>query len=108
MRLRALRYNVGSLPSLSALNMTPDILHHYPTFPDDLIEAVRLRRKALGYSLDALSEATGLTKKTLIRLEKGEDIRMSSFLIVMQALDMTFDYTFQTRMALIAHHDNQP
>ncbi|MBS5492486.1 MAG: helix-turn-helix transcriptional regulator [Sutterella wadsworthensis] len=82
--------------------MPTDILHHYPTFPDDFIESIRLRRKQLGYSLDSLAEATGLTKKTLIRLEKGEDIRMSSFLIVMQTLDITFDYTFQTRMTLLA------
>lgn len=82
--------------------MPTDILHHYPTFPDDFIESIRLRRKQLGYSLDSLAEATGLTKKTLIRLEKGEDIRMSSFLIVMQTLDITFDYTFQTRMSLLA------
>lgn len=86
--------------------MPTDILHHYPTFPDDFIESIRLRRKQLGYSLDSLAEATGLTKKTLIRLEKGEDIRMSSFLIVMQTLDITFDYTFQTRMTLLAaRHD---
>ena len=82
--------------------MPPDILHHYPTIPDDFIESIRLRRKQLGYSLDSLAETTGLTKKTLIRLEKGEDIRMSSFLIVMQTLDITFDYTFQTRMTLLA------
>lgn len=82
--------------------MPTDILHHDPTFPDDFIESIRLRRKQLGYSLDSLAEATGLTKKTLIRLEKGEDIRMSSFLIVMQTLDITFDYTFQTRMTLLA------
>lgn len=82
--------------------MPTDILHHYPTFPDDFIESIRLRRKQLGYSLDSLAETTGLTKKTLIRLEKGEDIRMSSFLIVMQTLDITFDYTFQTRMTLLA------
>ncbi len=82
--------------------MPTDILHHYPTFPDDFIESIRLRRKQLGYSLDSLAEATVLTKKTLIRLEKGEDIRMSSFLIVMQTLDITFDYTFQTRMTLLA------
>lgn len=82
--------------------MPTEILHHYPTFPDDFIESIRLRRKQLGYSLDSLAEATGLTKKTLIRLEKGEDIRMSSFLIVMQTLDITFDYTFQTRMTLLA------
>ena len=82
--------------------MPTDILHHYPTFPDDFFESIRLRRKQLGYSLDSLAETTGLTKKTLIRLEKGEDIRMSSFLIVMQTLDITFDYTFQTRMTLLA------
>ena len=82
--------------------MPTDILHHYPTFPDDFIESIRLGRKQLGYSLDSLAETTGLTKKTLIRLEKGEDIRMSSFLIVMQTLDITFDYTFQTRMTLLA------
>ena len=82
--------------------MPTDNLHHYPTYPDDFIESIRLRRKQLGYSRDSLAETTGLTKKTLIRLEKGEDIRMSSFLIVMQTLDITFDYTFQTRMTLLA------
>lgn len=36
--------------------------------PQAIGEAVRLRRKALGNTLDDLAEASGISKRTLIKL----------------------------------------
>ena len=41
--------------------------------PQAIGEAIRLRRKALGNTLDDLAEASGISKRTLIKLEQGED-----------------------------------
>lgn len=63
-------------------------------FTDDaaaaaLGEAVHKRRKALKLSLDTVSDMTGITKKTLIALEKGRDVRVSTVLTVCNLLGCT-------------------
>ena len=51
--------------------------------PQAIGEAVRLRRKALGNTLDDLAEASGISKRTLIKLEQGQDVRFSTLTTVL-------------------------
>ena len=37
--------------------------------------AVRRRRKSLGHSLDTIAEYCGVSRRTLIKLEQGADVR---------------------------------
>lgn len=56
-------------------------------------EAVYKRRRALKLTLDAVSDMTGITKKTLIALEKGRDVRVSTVLAVCGLLGCTLNFT---------------
>lgn len=67
-------------------------------FTDDtaaatLGEAVHKRRRALKLTLDAVSDMTGITKKTRITLEKGRDVRVSTVLTVCGLLVCTLNIT---------------
>ena len=52
--------------------------------PQAIGEAVRLRRKALGNTLDDLAEASGISKRTLIKLEQGQAWAVIGFLGCLQ------------------------
>lgn len=56
-------------------------------------EAVHKRRRALKLTLDAVSDMTGITKKTRIALEKGRDVRVSTVLTVCGLLGCTLNIT---------------
>ena len=56
--------------------------------PQAIGEAVRLRRKALGNTLDDLAEASGISKRTLIKLEQGQDVRFSTLTTVLSWLGL--------------------
>lgn len=46
-----------------------------------------MARAALGWSLDALAEATGLNRKTILRLEQGRPVHRSNQKIIRQAFE---------------------
>lgn len=54
--------------------------------------SVRLKRKALGYTLDDLELLTGVSKRTLIKLEAGGDVRYSTLLKVLSAVGLVLAF----------------
>lgn len=54
--------------------------------------SVRLKRKALGYTLDDLERLTGASKRTLIKLEAGGDVRYSTLLKVLSAVGLVLAF----------------
>ena len=68
--------------------------------PEELGAAVRRRRKALGTTLDSLSLATGISKKTLIKFEKGGDVRFSTLAKILGMLGLALNFTPQTFLRL--------
>lgn len=55
---------------------------------EEIGESVRLKRKALDYTLDDLERLTGVSKRTLIKLEAGGDVRYSTLLKVLSAVGL--------------------
>ena len=62
--------------------------------------AVRRRRKSLGHSLDTIAEYCGVSRRTLIKLEQGADVRLSTPTAVMATLGMTLDFSETTKAVL--------
>jgi len=56
--------------------------------PDELGDALRARREALGLSKSALAEKAGKVREVVYRLEAGEDTTVSSLLAVVGALGL--------------------
>ena len=74
--------------------------------PQAIGEAIRLRRKALGNTLDDLAEASGISKRTLIKLEQGEDVRFSTLTTVLSWLGLSLDFSTASKKVLeAAEHD---
>ena len=63
--------------------MTDNIL-----FPDDLGQALRQRREALGMSKAGLAGRAGKVREVVYRLEAGEEASVSSLLAVVAALGL--------------------
>ncbi len=72
---------------------TTPVLFTDDTAAATLGEAVHKRRRALKLTLDAVSDMTGITKKTLIALEKGRDVRVSTVLTVCGLLGCMLNIT---------------
>lgn len=70
----------------------------FEVLPGDFWDRVKLHRKALGLTLDELSLETGVSKKALIRLEKGEDVRISTLLKVFARLRLSLDFAPQVHV----------
>lgn len=62
--------------------------------------AVRRRRKSLGHSLDTIAEYCGVSRRTLIKLEQGVDVRFSTLTAVMASMGMTLDFSETTKAIL--------
>ena len=62
--------------------------------------AVRRRRKSLGHSLDTIAAFCGVSKRTLIKLEQGADVRFSTLTTVMATMGMTLDFSEMTKARL--------
>lgn len=62
--------------------------------------AVRRRRKSLGHSLDTIAEYCGVSRRTLIKLEHGADVRFSTLTAVMASMGMTLDFSETTKAML--------
>lgn len=59
---------------------------------EEIGESVRLKRKALDYTLDDLERLTGVSKRTLIKLEAGGDVRYSTLLKVLSAVGLVLAF----------------
>lgn len=64
---------------------------------EEIGERIRLRRKKLKYTLEDIEKATGISRKTLIKLEKGGDVRFSTLTTVLSILGLTLDWSDQTK-----------
>lgn len=62
--------------------------------------AVRRRRKLLGHSLDTIAEYCGVSRRTLIELEQGADVRFSTLTAVMASMGMALDFSETTKAML--------
>ena len=56
--------------------------------PDELGDALRQRREALGVSKSQLAAKAGKVREVIYRLEAGEDTTVSSLMAVLGALGM--------------------
>lgn len=56
-------------------------------------EIIRNRRKELNMSQEKLAEVAGKKRPYISRIENGEDVRISSLLLVANALDLTIQLT---------------
>lgn len=63
-------------------------------------EAVRLSRRNQGLTLDQLADATGISKRTLIKLEQGQDVRFSTLTTVLSWLGLALDFSQNTKEKL--------
>lgn len=59
---------------------------------EEIGESVRLKRKALDYTLDDLERLAGVSKRTLIKLEAGGDVRYSTLLKVLSAVGLVLAF----------------
>lgn len=59
---------------------------------EDVGSAVRRKRKALGYTLEQMSNVTHISKRTLIKLEAGEDVRYSTLLVALSAVGLALSF----------------
>lgn len=60
---------------------------------ENLGELIRGERHRRGVTLDVLEKFTGITKKTMIKIEKGGDAKLSTILKIMTALDLRLQLT---------------
>lgn len=58
---------------------------------ENLGRLIHQERKARHMTLDDLEMYTGITKKTLIKIEKGGDAKFSTVLAILQRLDLRMD-----------------
>lgn len=61
-------------------------------FPSDFFDRIKAQRKKRGWTLEEVENLTGISKKTLIRLEKGEDVRLSTLVCVLKLLGITLAF----------------
>ena len=67
-------------------------------FPAIFWDRIKGPRKALGLTLDDLARSTGVSKKSLIRLEKGEDVKLSTLIRVLDSLQLSVDFAVGVRV----------
>ena len=56
--------------------------------PDELGQALRMRRQALGMSKSELADKAGKVREVVYRLEAGDDTTVSSLMAVLSALGL--------------------
>lgn len=69
-------------------------------------ETIRHRRKQLKYTLEDIEMMTEISRKTLIKLEKGGDVRFSTLTTVLSILGLTLDFSYQTKALLQDQSEN--
>ncbi|MGY3928048.1 helix-turn-helix domain-containing protein [Aeromonas simiae] len=75
--------------------------------PASLGVAIRERRKAAKMTQEVTASLCGISKKTLIKIEKGGDVYLSTLLQVMKALGMRLQLE-QEAGAQLASGNNRP
>ena len=68
---------------------------------------IRRRRKSLKYTLEEIEKTTGISRKTLIKLEKGGEVRFSTLTAVLSILGLTLDWSEQSKYILSGRADNE-
>lgn len=66
--------------------------------PPDFWKRIRLHREALGLTLDELSRQTGVSKSSIVRLENGQDIKLSTLIRVLERLNISLDFAATFRL----------
>ena len=61
---------------------------------------IRRRRKSLKYTLEEIEKSTGISRKTLIKLEKGGEVRFSTLTTVLSILGLTLNWSEQSKYIL--------
>lgn len=69
-------------------------------------ETIRHRRKQLKYTLEDIEMMTEISRKTLIKLEKGGDVRFSTLTTVLSILGLMLDFSDQTKALLQDQSEN--
>lgn len=62
---------------------------------DGIADQIYTRRMELGLSQSAVCRETGLTRNTLVKLETGRNVLLSTLLMVCEFLDIRLYYTLQ-------------
>lgn len=75
--------------------------------PASLGLAIRERRKAAKMTQEVTASLCGISKKTLIKIEKGGDVYLSTLLQVMNALGLRLQLV-QDSVAQVASSNSQP
>lgn len=73
--------------------MKPTFVRYDALTAEAVGTAVRLRRRALGKTLDQLAECSRISKRTLIKLEQGQDVRFSTLTTVLSWLGLSLDFS---------------
>ncbi len=56
-------------------------------------EIVQKRRRQLGHTQETLASFTGVSKRTVVKLEQGCDVRFSTLATVLSALGLALDFS---------------
>ena len=86
----------------ASLKTTPKALD-----PASLGLAIRERRKAAKMTQEVTASLCGISKKTLIKIEKGGDVYLSTLLQVMKALGLRLQLA-QEAGSQVANGNSQP
>ena len=64
----------------------------HTAFSNYFAEVIKYRRKQLGLTQEDLAQSIGKKRPYISRIEKGEDIRLSNFALVANALNMSIEF----------------
>ena len=67
---------------------------------EELGNAIRQRRKQLNYTLEDIEKFTQISRKTLIKLEKGGDVRFFTLTTVLSILGLRLDLSAHSKELL--------
>jgi len=65
---------------------------NHKAFSNYFAEVIKYRRKQLGLTQEDLAQSIGKKRPYISRIEKGEDIRLSNFALVANALNMSIEF----------------
>ena len=64
----------------------------HKAFSNYFAAVIKFRRKQLGLTQEDLAQSIGKKRPYISRIEKGEDIRLSNFALLANALDMSIEF----------------
>ena len=80
--------------------MQKPFFHAYALKPEILGATLRQRREQLGYTLTEMEVSTGISKKTIIKIEKGGDAKFSTISTLLSYMGLTLDFSDATKELL--------